>query len=120
MSRATIAPPDIKTLADLQRRLGGIPLERIRFHPAPGTAMEKNLLEAEQREGTDGRIHVRPAEHGGTDENPADELERDGGQRGARQNAEHERREERDRRDHEHARERQVHTEPSRSATKRY
>ena len=36
MSQATIAPPDIKTLADLRQRLGGIPLERIWFHPAPG------------------------------------------------------------------------------------
>ena len=51
MSQATIAPPDIKTLADLQRRLGGIPLERIWFHPAPGTATEKDVLEAEEREG---------------------------------------------------------------------
>ena len=34
MSQVTIAPPDIKTLADLRRRLGGIPLERIWFHPA--------------------------------------------------------------------------------------
>ena len=33
MSQATIAPPDIKTLADLRQRLGGIPLERIWFHP---------------------------------------------------------------------------------------
>jgi Uma2 family endonuclease len=50
MSQATIAPPDIKTLADLQRRLGGIPLERIWFHPAPGTATEKDVIEAEARE----------------------------------------------------------------------
>ena len=50
MSHATIAPPDIKTLADLQQRLGGIPLERIWFHPAPGTATEKDVLAAEARE----------------------------------------------------------------------
>ncbi len=50
MSHATIAPPKIKTLADLRKRLGGIPLDRIWFHPAPGTAMEKDVLEAEQRE----------------------------------------------------------------------
>jgi hypothetical protein len=40
VSQATIAPPEIKTLADLRRRLGGIPLERIWFHgevhPRPG------------------------------------------------------------------------------------
>jgi hypothetical protein len=38
MSEAMIAPADIKTLADLQQRLGRIPLDRIWFHPAPGTS----------------------------------------------------------------------------------
>src|SRR5271167_5189496 len=50
MSQATIAPADIKTLADLLRRLGGIPLDRIWFHPAPGTASEKDVILAEARE----------------------------------------------------------------------
>jgi Uma2 family endonuclease len=50
MSDATIAPLDIKNLADLKRRLGGIPLDRIWFHPAPGTAVEKDVIEAEERE----------------------------------------------------------------------
>src|SRR5580692_2020147 len=50
MAQATIAPADIKTLADLRRRLGGISLERIWFHPAPGTATEKDVVKAEQRE----------------------------------------------------------------------
>ncbi len=50
MSQATIAPANIKTLADLRQRLGGIPLERIWFQPAPGTATEKDVLEAETRE----------------------------------------------------------------------
>ena len=50
MSRATIAAPEIKTLADLRRRMGGIPLDRIWFHPAPGTATEKDVIEAEERE----------------------------------------------------------------------
>jgi Uma2 family endonuclease len=50
MSLATIAPPEIKTLADLRKRLGGIPLDRIWFHPAPGTATEKDVIEAEARE----------------------------------------------------------------------
>jgi Uma2 family endonuclease len=50
VSQATIAPSEIKTLADLRRRLGGIPLERIWFHPAPGTATEKDVVEAEARE----------------------------------------------------------------------
>jgi hypothetical protein len=50
MSQATIAPHEIKTLAELRRRLGGIPLDRIWFHPAPGTAAEKDVVEAEDRE----------------------------------------------------------------------
>jgi Uma2 family endonuclease len=50
MSQATIVPADIKTLADLRRRLGGIPLKRIWFHPAPGTATERDVIEAEERE----------------------------------------------------------------------
>src|SRR4029077_9574158 len=50
MSPATIAPPDINTLADMRPRLGGIPLERIWFHPAPGTATEKDVIQAEARE----------------------------------------------------------------------
>jgi Uma2 family endonuclease len=50
MSLATIAPPEIKTLADLRKRLGGIRLDRIWFHPAPGTATEKDVIEAERRE----------------------------------------------------------------------
>src|SRR5438876_486092 len=36
------APPE--TLADLHRRLGGIPLERIRCQPPPGTAKEEDVL----------------------------------------------------------------------------
>jgi Uma2 family endonuclease len=50
MAQATIAPPDIKTLADLRERLGRIPLERIWFHPAPGTATEKDVIEADERQ----------------------------------------------------------------------
>lgn len=34
----------IETLADLLDRLGSIPLRRIRFHPFPGTATEKDVL----------------------------------------------------------------------------
>jgi Uma2 family endonuclease len=49
MSQATIAPPTIENLADLVKRLGDIPLERIRFRPAPGTATEKDLIEIERR-----------------------------------------------------------------------
>jgi Uma2 family endonuclease len=50
MSQATIASPNIRTLADLRQRLGGIPLERIWFRPAPGTATEKDVIQAEERE----------------------------------------------------------------------
>jgi hypothetical protein len=50
MSRAMIAPAEIRTLADLRQRLGGIPLERIGFHPAPGTATEQDVVEVEARE----------------------------------------------------------------------
>jgi Uma2 family endonuclease len=42
---ATAVPP-AETFADLHRRLGGIPLERIRMRPAPGTATEEDLLRA--------------------------------------------------------------------------
>jgi Uma2 family endonuclease len=50
MAQATIAPPAIKTLADLRKRLGGIPLSRIWYSPAPGTATEKDVIAAEERE----------------------------------------------------------------------
>jgi Uma2 family endonuclease len=43
--------PSIRTLADLIERLGGIPLDRIRFRPAPGTATEADVAEVEAREG---------------------------------------------------------------------
>jgi len=47
---STISPP-IVTLADLLDRLGGIPLNRIRFHPYPGTATVQDVIDMEQREG---------------------------------------------------------------------
>jgi Uma2 family endonuclease len=50
MSQAAIAAPIIKTLADLRKRLGGIPLERIWYRPAPGTATEKDVVEAQEHE----------------------------------------------------------------------
>jgi Uma2 family endonuclease len=45
MSQATI-----ENLADLRKRLGGIPLQRIRFRPAPGTATEDDVLRIEAQE----------------------------------------------------------------------
>ena len=49
--------PDLEpmqTLADLQRRLGGVPLERVRFVPFPGTATEANVVAA--RNGPERRL----------------------------------------------------------------
>lgn len=46
-SSSLVSPPEsIETLADLLDRLGGIPLDRIRFHPYPGTATEDDVLAA--------------------------------------------------------------------------
>jgi hypothetical protein len=59
---ATIAPPVIKTLADLQKRLGDIPLERIWYRPAPGTATEKARITRNYKilaPGLDGRFGTR-------------------------------------------------------------
>jgi Uma2 family endonuclease len=38
------------TIADLLERLDGIPPERIRLHPEPGKATEKDVIEIERRE----------------------------------------------------------------------
>ncbi len=40
----------INTLADLLEILGGIAPDRVRFHPAPGTATKRDVLEAERTE----------------------------------------------------------------------
>jgi Uma2 family endonuclease len=47
---ATISS-SIETLADLLDRLGGIPLERIRFRPFPGTATVQDVIDIQRREG---------------------------------------------------------------------
>lgn len=44
MSSAPSRPP-IRTLADLLKRLGGVPLDRIRFQPFPGTATTRDVIE---------------------------------------------------------------------------
>lgn len=41
----------IRTLADLLKRLGDVPLDRVRFHPPPGTARVADVIEIQQREG---------------------------------------------------------------------
>jgi Uma2 family endonuclease len=43
------APPTEWTIADVRARLAGFSASRIRTYPAPGTATEKDLLEAEAR-----------------------------------------------------------------------
>ena len=46
------ATAELETLAELHDRLGGVPLSRIRLHPAPGSATEADvvaLLEAPRR-----------------------------------------------------------------------
>jgi Uma2 family endonuclease len=54
MSTLTSPPPKppsvaapIETLADLMERLGNVPLDRVRFHPPPGTAVEQDVTTAE-------------------------------------------------------------------------
>ncbi len=47
---AILQEPDVReendSLAELVERLGDIPLDRIRFHPAPGTATEDDVITA--------------------------------------------------------------------------
>jgi Uma2 family endonuclease len=45
------ASSSIKTMADLQKRLGDIPLDRIRFRPFAGTASVQDVIEIQEREG---------------------------------------------------------------------
>jgi Uma2 family endonuclease len=46
VATAAVAQPldSADTLADLLERLGNIPLDRIRLHPAPGTATERDVI----------------------------------------------------------------------------
>ncbi|MCA9113152.1 MAG: Uma2 family endonuclease [Planctomycetaceae bacterium] len=59
--QSTTAPSDQSTagdstLADLVERLGGIPLDRIKLHPAPGTATEEDVIRYKCCELLDGVI----------------------------------------------------------------
>jgi Uma2 family endonuclease len=47
---ADMGTASIRTLADLLKRLGGVPLERIRFRPC-GTATVQDVIDIEQKEG---------------------------------------------------------------------
>lgn len=40
----------IRTLADLIDRLGGVPLDRVRFQPHPGTATIQDVIDVDQQE----------------------------------------------------------------------
>jgi Uma2 family endonuclease len=46
---SVVVPAEQWTAADVHARVGGIPLERIRTFPAPGTATEADVLETEAR-----------------------------------------------------------------------
>ncbi len=50
MSVGITATPDIKNMAELLDRLGGVPLDRVRFQPPPGTATVEDVLEIEAHE----------------------------------------------------------------------
>jgi Uma2 family endonuclease len=66
MASATTVFPPPDNLADLRKQLGGVPLDRIRVQPAPGTAKEKDviaLLEAPRKricEFVDGVLVEKP------------------------------------------------------------
>jgi Uma2 family endonuclease len=45
-----ISSPTIPTLGDLLDRLGGIPAERVRYFPLPGTATEQDVIDIEAHE----------------------------------------------------------------------
>ncbi|HVX11215.1 MAG TPA: Uma2 family endonuclease [Pirellulales bacterium] len=51
MSTTDATTRSINTLADLQSRLGDIPLDRIRMCPPLGTATVQDVIEVEQKEG---------------------------------------------------------------------
>jgi Uma2 family endonuclease len=54
MPRAVVDPPVHRTVADLLdavKPLGDIPADRIRLHPAPGTATEQDVLDVLDHEG---------------------------------------------------------------------
>jgi Uma2 family endonuclease len=50
MGSPLVSSPDISTIADLLDRLGGVPAERVRFYPLPGTATVNDVMEIHDRE----------------------------------------------------------------------
>jgi Uma2 family endonuclease len=53
--------PGVRTVGELVRRLGNVPLDRIRLHPTPGTATVADLLGEEGCELVDGTLVEKPA-----------------------------------------------------------
>jgi len=51
LSSPLSSPPMDGTIADLLKQLGGVPPGRVRLVPTPGTATEKDVIEAEARTG---------------------------------------------------------------------
>ena len=49
MSRTVEAPPSFQTVADLLHQLGDVPSERVRLHPTPGQATERDLLKPDAK-----------------------------------------------------------------------
>lgn len=50
MANVLTRSTSIRTLADLLERLGGVPLDRIRFHPYPGTATKQDVIDIDAHE----------------------------------------------------------------------
>lgn len=50
MATRLVSSPEIPTIAALLARLGGVPAERVRFYPLPGTATEQDVIDIEARE----------------------------------------------------------------------
>lgn len=44
MTTLLTASPDLRTIADLLDRLGGVPARRVRYYPLPGTATEADVV----------------------------------------------------------------------------
>jgi Uma2 family endonuclease len=50
MAQATTSKPSFATVAELLERLGDIPPHRVRLHPEPGTAKERDVVKADLHE----------------------------------------------------------------------
>lgn len=49
MATLLTSSPSIHTLADLLDRLGGVPAERVRYYPLPGTATVADVIAREKK-----------------------------------------------------------------------